>query len=82
MDRSNDAETIARLKGIATELRKTTLTMIHLAGDGHPGPDTLGLGLLILQVLVAWERFKKELAQKNRPPPKKKPTRGKVRKPG
>ena len=51
-------------------------------GDGHPGPDTLGLGLLILQVLVAWERFKKELAQKNRPPPKKKPPRGKVRKPG
>ena len=51
-------------------------------GDGHPGPDTMGLGLLILNVLVEWERFKKELALKNRPPPKKKPLPGKVWKPG
>jgi hypothetical protein len=44
-------------------------------GDGHPGPDTMGLGLLILDALVAWERFKKERAQKNRPPPPKKALR-------
>ncbi len=29
---------VARLKGISNELRKSVLTMIHLAGDGHPGP--------------------------------------------
>ncbi len=31
-------ETVGRLKGISNELRKSVLTMIHLAGDGHPGP--------------------------------------------
>jgi len=29
---------IARLKSVAAELRKNTLTLIHKAGDGHPGP--------------------------------------------
>jgi transketolase len=29
---------VPTLKGIAAELRRTTLTMIHKAGDGHPGP--------------------------------------------
>ena len=29
---------VARLKGISAELRKSTLTLIHQAGDGHPGP--------------------------------------------
>jgi hypothetical protein len=28
--------------------------------DGHPGPDLLGRGLMILGALVKWERFKKE----------------------
>ena len=29
---------VAYLKRIAAELRKSTLTLVHLAGDGHPGP--------------------------------------------
>jgi transketolase len=29
---------VTALKGIAAELRRNTLTMIHQAGDGHPGP--------------------------------------------
>jgi hypothetical protein len=28
--------------------------------DGHPGPDLMGRGLLILNALVEWERLKKE----------------------
>jgi hypothetical protein len=27
--------------------------------DGHPGPDLIARGLLILNVLVKWERIKK-----------------------
>ena len=34
--------------------------------DGHPGPDLLGRGLVILNILVEWERIKQERA---RPPP-------------
>ena len=37
--------------------------------DGHPGPDLLGRGLLLLGFLVKWERIKKENAKK-RPPAK------------
>jgi transketolase len=29
---------VTRLRSIAKELRKSTLNLIHLAGDGHPGP--------------------------------------------
>ena len=32
--------------------------------DGHPGPDLLGRGLVILNVLVAWERIKAQTARK------------------
>ncbi len=28
--------------------------------DGHPGPDLMGRGLLILNVLVQWERIRKK----------------------
>jgi hypothetical protein len=36
--------------------------------DGHPGPDLMGRGLLILNALVEWERTKKERARKKAPP--------------
>jgi hypothetical protein len=36
--------------------------------DGHPGPDLMGRGLLMLSGLVEWERTKKERARKKAPP--------------
>ncbi len=44
--------------------------------DGHPGPDLMSRGLMILQLLVTWERTKKER------PPGKRPLREGRRKPG
>lgn len=43
--------------------------------DGHPGPDLLGRGLVILNVLVEWERAKGQGARKSRDPknPRRKP---------
>jgi len=35
--------------------------------DGHPGPDLMGRGLLILNTLVHWEKIKKECARKKAP---------------
>lgn len=35
---TSSVSVVPTLQGIATELRRTTLTMIHKAGDGHPGP--------------------------------------------
>ncbi|MFA5810217.1 MAG: hypothetical protein WC935_07790 [Thermoleophilia bacterium] len=35
--------------------------------DGHPGPDLMARGLLILNTLVNWERIKKEGARKKTP---------------
>jgi hypothetical protein len=59
---------------------KSTLTLLHanllvamLGGfwarqaDGHPGPDLMGRGLLLLNALVAWERIKKHPARKKAP---------------
>jgi hypothetical protein len=34
--------------------------------DGHPGPDLLGAGLVILNALVDWER-RKSASQKSKP---------------
>jgi hypothetical protein len=41
--------------------------------DGHPGPDLLGRGLLMLTALVQWEKIKKENDRKA--PPAKEPRR-------
>jgi len=38
MNVHNPKGSVARLKRISVELRKSTLTLVHLAGDGHPGP--------------------------------------------
>jgi transketolase len=38
MNDCNQETKIARLKRISVELRESTVTLIHLAGDGHPGP--------------------------------------------
>jgi transketolase len=38
MNDYDQATRVARLKRTSVELRKSTLTLIHLAGDGHPGP--------------------------------------------
>ena len=59
---------------------KSTLTMFQanlivamLGGfwgrqaDGHPGPDLMGRGLLVLNALVTWERMKKMNPTKNAP---------------
>jgi len=35
--------------------------------DGHPGPDLMGRGLLMLNALVAWEQIKKHPARKKAP---------------
>jgi hypothetical protein len=35
--------------------------------DGHPGPDIMGRGLLMLHALVEWERIKKENTRKKSP---------------
>jgi len=32
--------------------------------DGHPGPDLMGRGLVMLNALVNWERIKKKRARK------------------
>jgi hypothetical protein len=34
--------------------------------DGHPGPDLIGHGLILLNFLVEWEKWKKELAPQPR----------------
>ena len=36
--------------------------------DGHPGPDLLGHGLVILNLLVEWERMKNSAFEKIRQP--------------
>jgi hypothetical protein len=43
--------------------------------DGHPGPDLMGRGLLMLNALVAWEKLKKHPAreQASAKPPSRKP---------
>jgi hypothetical protein len=33
--------------------------------DGHPGPDLLSRGLLMLNALVQWEQIKKTAREKN-----------------
>lgn len=34
--------------------------------DGHPGPDLVGRGLMILHIIVSWERMKKHCSPKRR----------------
>jgi hypothetical protein len=41
--------------------------------DGHPGPDVLGRGLLILAELVAYERLRSAVLPKNPRTPRRKP---------
>jgi len=54
-------------------LFQANLLVAMLAGfwarkaDGHPGPDLMGRGLLILNTLVNWEKIKKECARKKAP---------------
>ena len=44
--------------------------------DGHPGPDLMGRGLVILRVMVGWEAITKQRARKVPPAkqPRRKPT--------
>ena len=64
----------------ALTLLQANLLVATLAGfwarkaDGHPGPDLMGRGLLILNALVQWERIKKAR-------PKHPPARQAARKP-
>jgi hypothetical protein len=57
-------------------LFQANLLVAMLAGfwarkaDGHPGPDLMGRGLLILNTLVNWERIKRRVREKRRPPRK------------
>jgi hypothetical protein len=57
-------------------LFQANLLVAMLAGfwarkaDGHPGPDLMGRGLLILNTLVNWERIKRSVREKRRPPRK------------
>jgi len=50
-------------------LFQANLLVAMLAGfwarqaDGHPGPDLMGRGLLMLNALVEWERIKKQRAR-------------------
>jgi hypothetical protein len=41
--------------------------------DGHPGPDVLGRGLLILAQLVAYERLRSAVVTENPRTPRRKP---------
>lgn len=64
--------------GRTRALKKSTLSLFQanllvatLAGfwgrkaDGHPGPDLMGRGLLILNALVVWERIHTPGRRKN-----------------
>ncbi len=35
--------------------------------DGHPGPDLMARGLLMLNALVEWESIRKQRARENAP---------------
>jgi hypothetical protein len=54
-------------------LLQANLLVAGLAGfwarkaDGHPGPDLMGRGLLMLNGLVNWERIKKKRARTKAP---------------
>lgn len=41
--------------------------------DGHPGPDLMGRGLMLLRTLVEWERLKKTFLPKDPKQPRRKP---------
>jgi hypothetical protein len=64
-------------------LFQANLLVAMLAGfwgrqaDGHPGPDLMGRGLLILTALVQWEKSKKQrpLENAHRKQPHRKPGR-------
>jgi len=63
-------------------LLEANLTVAKLGGfwarqaDGHPGPDLMSRGLMLLNMLVAWEQIKKH------PTPKKAAVKLPSRKPG
>ncbi len=44
--------------------------------DGHPGPDLMARGLLMLNALVEWESIRKQRARENAPgkQPSRKPS--------
>ena len=69
-----------RASPIQPNIKPSTLTLLQanllvavLAGfwarkvDGHPGPDLMGRGLLMLNGLVNWERIKKSAPRKKAP---------------
>ena len=72
------AAAAAALEHQPNQVRFTlTLLQANLLGgfwarqaDGHPGPDLMGRGLLVLNALVNWERMKQTCAQKKGRPPK------------
>ena len=62
------------------QIKATTLTVLQAnllvaacagfwarKGDGHPGPDLMGRGLIQLNGIVEWERIRKSCAGKNPP---------------
>jgi len=67
-----------RLANVFTEYLPLTMFQANLIvamlggfwgrqADGHPGPDLMGRGLLVLNALVTWERMKKMNPTKNAP---------------
>lgn len=61
---------LAKVKSTLT-LFQANLLVAMLGGfwarkaDGHPGPDLMGRGLILLHTLVQWERIKKASALKS-----------------
>ena len=62
------------------QIKATTLTLVQAnllvamhggfwarKGDGHPGPDLIGRALILLNVIVEWERLRKSCAGKDPP---------------
>ena len=85
--RALPARSVLAAAGRTRAVKKSTLSLLQanllvatLAGfggrkaDGHPGPDLMGRGLLILNALVLWERIhplgrrKKPQRHRRKPP--------------
>jgi hypothetical protein len=76
------AEAVSELPATPSQISdsQSTLTLIQanilvamLGGfwarraDGHPGPDLMGRGLMLLGVLVEWERVRRGRPRKGSP---------------
>lgn len=70
-DASADLSPPGQIKATPLTLLQANLLMAMLAGfwarkgDGHPGPDLIGRGLILLNVIVEWERIRKSCAGKD-----------------